>query len=254
MRQTKLSREMTTRNAESRFMFIHGAGGTHRVWRYQTSAFPNSLALDLPGHPMGKGYGAISEYAQFVTQTIVERDLAQLILVGHSMGGAITIEIALTHPKFLIGIVLVGSGARLRVASAVKDEVERDYAHAAEVIADWTCSPKSDAKLREATIQELLEIPAEVTYGDFQACDHFDRMNEISDINLPTMVVCGEDDLLTPVKYSRYLKEKIRNARSVVIPDAGHLVMLEKPEELNKILLSFRAELSGQVDFSGRIV
>ena len=242
------------RNAEPRFVFIHGAGGTHRVWRYQTSAFPNSVALDLPGHPIGKGYGAISEYAQFVTQAIAERNLAQLILVGHSMGGAITIEIALAHPKFLIGIVLVGSGARLRVASVIKDEVKRDHVHAAEVIAEWACSPKSDAKLRKATIQELLEVPAEVTYGDFQACDHFDRMNEISSIDLPTMVVCGEDDLLTPVKYSRYLREKIRNARSVVIPDAGHLVMLEKPEELNRVLHSFRAELSRQVDFSDRIV
>ena len=228
---------------EPRLIFIHGAGGTHKVWRYQTSAFPGSVALDLPGHPDGIGCNTISEYAEFVTKAIAERELTPTVLVGHSMGSAITIEIALTHPPFLTGIVLVGSGARLRVTSIIKDEVTRDYAHAAEVIAQWAYSPKTDARLRRASVRELLEVPAEVTYGDFQACDRFDRMNEISRIDLPTLVVCGEDDALTPVKYSQYMKERIRNARMVIVPDAGHSVMLEKPEELNNVLRSFLVEI-----------
>jgi pimeloyl-ACP methyl ester carboxylesterase len=120
--------------------------------------------------------------------------------------------------------------------------VTRDYAHAAEVIAQWAYSSKSDVKLRKASVQELLEVPAEVTYGDFQACDHFDKMNEISRIDLPTLLVCGEDDALTPIKYSQFLKERIRNARIVIIPGAGHSVMLEKAEELNNALRSFLAE------------
>jgi pimeloyl-ACP methyl ester carboxylesterase len=227
---------------EPRLVFIHGAGGTRKVWRYQTSTFPGSVALDLPGHPRGIGYNTISEYAEFVTKAIIELGLTSIVLVGHSMGGAITIEIALAHPPFLAGIVLVGSGARLRVTSIIKDEVTRDYAHAAEVIAQWAYSSKSDAKLRKASVQELLEVPAEVTYGDFQACDDFDRMNEISRIDLPALLVCGEDDALTPVKYSQFLRERIRNARIVIIPDAGHSVMLEKPEELNNAIRSFLAE------------
>jgi pimeloyl-ACP methyl ester carboxylesterase len=228
-----------TDQIEPQLVFIHGAGATHKVWRYQTQAFPGSVALDLPGHPRGAGYSTISEYAQFVTEAVKERGLASVVLAGHSMGGAITIQIALSHPRFLAGIVLVGSGARLRVTPLIKDEVIRDYAHAAEVIANWAYSPKSDAKLRRASVQELLEVPAEVTYGDFQACDHFDEMKEISHIDLPTLLVCGEDDALTPVKYSQYMKEKIPNARIVIIPDAGHSVMLEKPNELNNALRSF---------------
>jgi len=227
---------------EPRLVFIHGAGGTHKVWRYQTSAFPGSVALDLPGHPRGTGCNTISEYAGFVTKAIMELGLASVVLVGHSMGGAITIEIALAHPPFLAGIVLVGSGARLRVASIIKDEVTRDYAHAAEVIVQWAYSSKSDVRLRKASVQELLEVPAEVTYGDFQACDHFDKMSEISSIDLPTLLVCGEDDALTPIKYSQFLEERIRNARIVIIPGAGHSVMLEKPEALNNALRSFLAE------------
>jgi len=232
-----------TTKAERRLVFIHGAGGTHRVWRYQTSAFPESLAVDLPGHPRGKGCSSISEYAEFVTQTIVGERLQRAILVGHSMGGAIAIEVALTRPELLAGIALVGSGARLRVTPLRKEEVIEDYQHAAEVIAEWAYSPKTDPKLRRASVQELLEVPAPVTYGDFEACDRFDRMNEIGRIALPTLIVCGEDDNLTPIKYSRYMKERIRTAELVIIPDAGHSVMLEKPEELNAALRSFISRL-----------
>lgn len=232
-----------TIDAKPQFVFIHGAGATHRIWRYQTSAFPGSLAVDLPGHPKGKGCNTVSEYAESVTRTIVEGKLRPVVLVGHSMGGAIAIEIALTRSELLAGIALVGSGARLRVTPLIKDEVIRDYVHAAEVIAEWAYSPKTDPKLRRASIQELLEVHATVTYGDFEACDRFDKMNEIGRIALPTLIVCGEDDKLTPIKYSQYMKEKIRSARLVIIPDAGHSVMLEKPEELNAALRSFISNL-----------
>jgi len=209
------------------------------VWRHQTAAFVGSLALDLPGHPDGQGRNSISAYSDFVIQTIKERGLPPAVLVGHSMGGAIAIEVALNHPQLLAGIVLLSSGARLRVTLVIKDEVMRDYQRAAEIVAEWAYSPKSDARLKRASIQELLEVPSRVTYGDFDACDHFDRMNEIGQIALPTLIVCGEDDRLTPVKYSQYMKEKIPNSRLVIIPDAGHTVMLEKPEELNDALRSF---------------
>lgn len=199
--------------------------------------------MDLPGHPKGQGRNTVSGYSEFVTKAIIERKLQPAILVGHSMGGAITIEISLSHPELLAGIVLVSSGARLRVTSVIMDEVIRDYVHAAEVIAEWAYSPKSDAKLKRASIQELLEVPATVTYGDFEACDSFDRMNEIERIALPALIICGEDDRLTPVKYSKYMKERIRNARLVTIRDAGHSVMLEKPEELNAAIRSFISDL-----------
>jgi len=199
--------------------------------------------VDLPGHPTGLGRNTISGYAEFVVKTIMERKLKPAILVGHSMGGAIAIEIALGQPQLIGGIALVGSGARLPVTPVIKDGVIRNYARAAEVIAEWAYSPKTDPKLKRSSVQELLEVPASVTYGDFEACDRFDRMNEIERIHLPTLIVCGEDDRLTPVKYSQYIKEKIRNARLVIIPDAGHSVMLEKPEELNTALQAFISDL-----------
>ena len=183
-------------------------------------------------------------YAEFVAEMVVERKLSPAVLVGHSMGGAIAIEIALGHPEMLEGIVLVGSGARLRVTPLIRDQLSGDYRHAVEIIAELAHSPKSDPRLKRASIQELLEVPPTVTYGDFEACNHFDRMNEIERISIPTLIICGEDDRLTPVKYSAYMRDRIRNARLVIIPDAGHSVMLEKPEDVNAAIRSFISELS----------
>jgi pimeloyl-ACP methyl ester carboxylesterase len=168
------------------------------------------------------------------------------------MGGAIAIEIALGEPKLLSAIVLVGSGARLRVAPMIMSEIRRDYVHAAELITGWAYSARTDTSFRRVSIQELLEVPAEVTYGDFEACDHFDRMGEVGRITLPTLIVCGEDDKLTPVKYSQYMKDKIRDARLVIIPSAGHSVMLERPDELNAALQSFLAELGTKMPGGSR--
>ena len=81
--------------------------------------------------------------------------------------------------------------------------------------------------------------------GDFLACDSFDVMREISAIRAPTLVICGEDDHLTPVKYARFLQETIPDARLVTIQGAGHMVMLEKPADFNRALTDFLEDHRG---------
>jgi pimeloyl-ACP methyl ester carboxylesterase len=91
--------------------------------------------------------------------------------------------------------------------------------------------------------KEMLKIRAEVTYGDWMACNGFDRMSDVERIMAPTLVICGTDDRLTPPKYSQYLHEKIRNSKLVVIPGAGHSVMLEQHGAFNEALEVFLASL-----------
>ena len=78
-----------------------------------------------------------------------------------------------------------------------------------------------------------------IIHGDLTACDKFDIMNQIHEIDVPTLIVVGEKDALTPVKYSEYLNGKIKSSTMVKIPEAGHLVMMEKPEEFNSAVQSF---------------
>lgn len=68
-------------------------------------------------------------------------------------------------------------------------------------------------------------------------------MHTIQTLSIPTLVVCGDQDMLTPVKYSQYLAEKIQSSRLEIIKDCGHMLMLEKSDSFNQILAQFLSEL-----------
>jgi len=224
-------------------LFIHGAGANPGVWHLQTVYFKDSVAVELPGHPNGAGLTTVDEYARVVERKIDENETtAAPIIVGHSMGGAIAIEIALKKPE-LPGLVLVGTGARLRVLPDFLTMIKENYDEAAKLIAAWSVSTKADPILVERTARDLMKVKPEVTLGDLTACDKFDRMMRLGEITCRTLIVCGEDDRMTPKKYSEYLHEKIKGSELAIIPGAGHGVMLEKPREFNRVLEEFFGSL-----------
>ncbi len=219
-------------------LFIHGAGASPMVWRLQLLHFKGGLAVELPGHPLGPGCNTIEDYASSVEAHIREKALKYPVLVGHSMGGAIAITIALRNSD-LAGLVLVGTGARLRVDPNILTGIKENYEDVSKLVGKWSVSPSSDPIIAERIAEDLLKVKPEVAYGDFIACDRFDRMNDVQKITCKTLIVVGADDRMTPVKYSQYLHEKIVNSNLVVIPDAGHNVMLEKHREFNAAVEAF---------------
>jgi pimeloyl-ACP methyl ester carboxylesterase len=223
-------------------LFIHGAGGTQAVWRLQTLHFKDSSAVELPGHPNGSGLATIDDYARVVEHQIDEKSVRESIIVGHSMGGAIAIELALRKQE-LRALVLVGTGARLRVRPEFLRMIKENYEEATKLLSSWSVSASADPIILERLVQDLRRMRAEVTLGDLMACDKFDRMDRVGEIRCRTLVVCGEDDRMTPKKYSQYLHEKINGSELVVIPGAGHSVMLEKHREFNRALEGFFASL-----------
>ncbi len=219
-------------------LFIHGAGASPMVWRLQLLHFKGSLAVELPGHPNGAGYSTIEEYASSAEEYIGKKAAKDPVLVGHSMGGAIAITLALRNSD-LAGLILVGTGARLRVDPNILSKIKENYEEASKLIGSWSVSPSSDPIIAERIAEELLQVKPEVTYGDFMACDKFDRMNDVHKIACKTLIAVGADDLMTPVKYSQYLHEKIGKSKLVVIPSAGHSVMLEKHRSFNAAVQDF---------------
>lgn len=228
----------------SKLVFIHGAGESHKVWTYQTNRFTDSLAFDLPGHPSGKGENTIEGYAAFVDDFVAQRKLSSVVLAGHSMGGAIVLKLALEEPSYLRGIVLVATGARLRVTPLILEGIKTDYANATKLVIDYAFSPQTPDWLKERSLMEMRRIRPEVTLGDFQACDKFDSMKDIQRIGIPSLIICGSEDRLTPVKYSEYLNRSISGSRLVVVQGAGHMVMMEKPSQVNEAIEMFLDELA----------
>ena len=226
-------------------VLIHGAGGTHLHWPAALRRLNGFrvLALDLPGHGRSEGPGEqhIAAYAQAIRRWMDALGLRRAVFAGHSMGGAIAQTLALESPERVLGLVLVGTGARLRVAPAILEGTASaaTFPQAVQTIVDWAFSPSTDARMVEIAARRWAEVRPSVLHGDFLACDRFDVLSRLKAITAPTLVVCGEEDHLTPLRYAQFLAEHIPAARLVTIPRAGHMVMLEQPQAVAQAVEAF---------------
>jgi pimeloyl-ACP methyl ester carboxylesterase len=145
----------------------------------------------------------------------------------------------LNHPEVIKGIVLAGTGARLRSFHPSSRGSERTFEETVPKITRTAFSRTAPREFIERGIEQLMRCGPEVLYGDFLACDRFDIMSEIQNIDLPTLILCGSEDELTPVKYSQVLHARIRGSRLEILSDAGHMVMMEAPDAFNEKIRAF---------------
>ncbi|MDI7261597.1 MAG: alpha/beta hydrolase [Thermodesulfobacteriota bacterium] len=232
-------------------LFIHGAGGGQYTWSCQKSFFEkhfNPIIIELPGHGESGGQGEeeINRYGEHVHTFLKTLNLPKVFLVGHSMGGAIVQTMALNHPGVLRGIVLVGTGARLRVLPMILEGLKTSFEETVRKINALHYSRKASPDLLEKSLHNMLQFRPEILYGDYLACDRFNIMNEVKRIDLPTLILCGEKDELTPVKYSQFLESRIKESRLEVIPHAGHMVMMESASAFNEKIGEFIANYTPQ--------
>ena len=229
-------------------VFIHGAGGNQFVWGFQKAFFEKRyvpILLDLPGHgeSRGKGEEDIARYADHVRAFVDVLGLQDLFLVGHSMGGAIVQTLALKGNRSLRGIVLVGTATRLKVLPEILEGLKNRFEETVRKIVRFAYSRKASPELVETGIENLLRCPPEILYGDFWACDRFDVTEEVSKIEVPTLVLCGEEDQLTPLSRAQDLARRIQTSTLNTIPDSGHMVMMEAPRLFNEKVSAFVSEV-----------
>lgn len=238
--------ERSTGDTKGDLVFIHGAGGTHRHWGYQLQGLSgvDLYSLDLPGHGRSEGEAqtSIAGYSEFLLEFLDVLELTRATLVGHSMGGAIIQNLALDHASRVDRLILVGTGARLRVLPSILEGLLNDFEPTVDMMLGTAFSHNAPQELMDLARLEWLANPPEVLHGDFLACDEFDVMERLEEIQCATLVLCGEADQLTPPKYSSFLHQRIAGAMLSIIPDAGHMVMLEQPGLVNHAIEVFLAE------------
>ena len=215
-------------------VLLHGAGGTAQslagLAKNLTAYQP--WAVDLPGRGAHSGTtGATAkDYADWLMAQCERKGLDRVCLVGHSLGGAVAIECALQRPTFLAGLVLLATGARLRVHPALMTAI-RSASEAGLPPPSppglWRAS--TDPSIIDASEEAAKQVPGTTVYTDWLAADTFDQMANIRAIQTPSLVISGENDSLTPTKYGKYLAQQLPHSTYVELSDAGHLFPIEKP-------------------------
>jgi len=216
-------------------IIIHGAGGSHLHWPPDLRRLNGFqiASLDLPGHGKSEGIGrqTITEYVQILQEFMDAINLPAAIIVGHSMGSAIALQMALDAPDRVLALVLMGSGSRLRVAPSILENSanEATFPLAVKTINDWAFGPDTPERLKELAAKRMGETRPTVLHGDFVACNEFDVGERLAEIKIPTLIICGSEDKLTPPKNAKFLQENILHSEQVIVERAGHMVMLENP-------------------------
>jgi len=226
-------------------ILIHGAGGNHLSWPPQIRRLTGEriYAPDLPGHGKSEGAGrhSILEYAEDILAFMQELKIRAAVLAGISMGGAVSLHLVLKHPKKFHGLALFGSGAKLRVAQSILETVGNPgtFESAVDMVNENCFSASAPQSLLQLSKAQMMEIRPPVMLGDFLACNEFDAASQLGQIKTPTMIVCGAEDKMTPLKYSEFLHNQIANSRLHVVENAGHMVMAEQPDAAADLLKQF---------------
>lgn len=225
-------------------IFIHGSGGSSYTWKDQLEQLNleySLIAIDLPSHGKSGEYKKLSLdlYVDAVKTLIEFLSLREVILAGHSLGGAIVQSYYLKYPENVRGLILCGTGARLRVSPIILNTTKNNFEEYLESVPIGAFYRKTPKDLIQEYIEEAEKITPKVVHVDFSICDKFDVMKKVNNIRIPCLIIVGKFDNLTPVKYSLYFKDNIENSELVIIDKAAHLVMLEKPEEFNLAVLEF---------------
>lgn len=229
-------------------VLVHGAGASSVTWMdvvRRASGRRRCVAPDLPGHGQSDAWHDVSLdlYRDAVGTVCAKLDVPRAVLVGHSMGGAIALRVALSWPERVAGLILVATGARLKVAPALHEVLARRFDEYGEALRLSAFSPSTPRDVVDRWLAVAIGAPQEVCAADFRALDGFDVRPRLAEIKIPTLVIGGADDLLTPPRLQRELQAGLPNARVEIVPHAGHMVMWERPDAFHAAFDPFLAEV-----------
>ena len=238
-------------------VLIHGAGDSSAVWEKQTAYFSKNhrvLAVDLPGHGTRirePGMDRHEKNAEEVCRMMDHDGISKAVVAGHSMGGAVALTMALDHPQRLQGLVLVATGARMKMRPDFLEQARQTAEqYGAEVPSSTHIIPIEQMVHPAIPADVVLWLKnriggasAQATYADFQANNNFDVMNRLGEIRVPTLIIGGSDDRMAPRKFAEFLANSIPGARLEVLDSCGHYPQAEQEEAFNRAIESFLAAI-----------
>jgi pimeloyl-ACP methyl ester carboxylesterase len=226
---------------------LHGAGFDHTTWALHSRWFAHHgfglLAPDLPGHgrSAGKPLATIAEMADWTAGLLDAAGAEKARLVGHSMGSLIALETAARYPAKVSGLSLIGTAATMTVAPDLLKAAEANEHAAIDMVSIWGLGFQAElggslapGLWMHSGAQRVLEkCEPGVLFNDLAACNAYQgALAAAGKISVPVTLILGERDMMTPAKAGKALAAALPNARTVVLPGAGHMMMTERPDEL----------------------
>jgi pimeloyl-ACP methyl ester carboxylesterase len=228
-------------------VFLHGAGMDHSVWALLARFFAHYgysvLAPDLPGHGRSDGapLSSVAALADWTAALIDAAGTSGARLVGHSMGSLIALETAARFPAKVTALALLATAAPMRVSDDLLDAAKADDHAAVDLIAIWGEGFRATLGGSEipgawmlGSSERLLERARPgVIAADLSACNSYqDALAAADKIVVPSQVIQGSRDLMTPLKGGKAVAAAIPNCRLTLIDGAGHMLMSERPNEV----------------------
>jgi len=248
---TTLPEVVPDRGQGERILCLHGAGGNGAVFDPLLDLLGERhepLAFDQPGHGRSGSFdslGSIDRMAAFTRALWEKLALRAPVLLGHSMGGAVALQLALDHPDEVRGLVLVGAGARFDDTEEGAEFVRKvSEGKARRRFEKEIYSPQTAPEIMQRGFLESLKTDPRALYGDMLAIGDCDLVSRLGDIVAPTLVVVGEDEVPRMREQAELLTASIPGAQRVDVPAAGHQIHLEQPAAVAAAIEDFLGGLS----------
>jgi pimeloyl-ACP methyl ester carboxylesterase len=233
-------------------VLLHGAGFDHTAWSLHSRWFAHHgygvLAPDLPGHGRSSGapLPAISDMADWTAALLDAAGAARARLVGHSMGSLVALETAARHPARVTALSLIGTAAAMTVGPDLLKAAEANDRAAIDMVSIWGLGYQAELGgslapglwMHSGAERILEQCRPGVLFSDLSACNAYQNaLAAAAKIAVPTTLILGERDMMTPARAGKALAAALPNSRTVVLRGAGHMMMAERPDELLAALL-----------------
>lgn len=235
-------------------IFLHGAGFDRTAWRLQTRWFAHHgrsvLAVDFPAHgrSAGPALDSIAAMADWTAKVIAAAGLKTAALVGHSMGALVALDCAARHGDKVRAIGLCGVATEMPVHPEMLESAKANTLKVEELMTFWgignalhkggMVSP--GLWLRRESLAVLSANRPGVIHSDLAACNAYkDASARAASVKCATVLVLGDGDLMTPPAKAKPLAAAIAGAKTVVIANCGHFMMVERPDETLEALKAY---------------
>ena len=239
--------ETFDKNKKSIFL-LHGSGQSHVVWSLTTQYLSdhnfNVFAVDFPGHGNSEGGSlkSIEDMTDWLHQIIIKLGIEKVILVDHSQGCLVALEYANQHSSNIEKIIFIAGSYEIPVNKTLIDLALSGNMESINLMMKWAYG-NSKRFIGGNPLQKILNSPREireVLAVDLIACNNYKNGNKaIKKINCPTFFIFGELDKMVKVEKGKEFADLVKNSKTHIIKNCGHMVILENAFEMREKIINF---------------